>query len=586
MPALTTTTPLRPRFAACSAHARAVDEPGLSSSLRGGFSPTDVAQSLQTPAGEALAQARRTSEGSAPIAVIGGGVSGVFAALALRSLGYGNITVIESAQRLGGKAGSFDHGGFSFPIGAVSTPFALREASFTGAQILEKPLRFATSAFAHSRTKLQILDANNLLPRRLQGGTPRRFHASELSHGATESWKEAFSGTGPPHRFYPHHVDFASKPELASAARPRVLGEEAWGRADSSWPLIYVSAHGYGVARAADAPPNYYWQRFAQKSTNAAKLPSLGPRGPALRGFDTTRHLERLLEQSGVAVLRSTRVASVLRSTGGVAITTAAGGAPLAFDKLVVATDLKAARSFLDTSAEEADLFSRVRHLNYHTLASHIEIPWVKPASVYYLGGHQGERDAVDAGAATGGCPTILFRPYAASNLTITWAYGGASLAPGTMEACLRRTVSSLGGRFGGVLLQQEWPDYFPHLAGSDLASQVPRRLDALQGRKRTYYVGEIFNLPLVSECVDWARYLIKRHFRDVRPPPSARGASAPTIMRRQLKVASLRRGRGRWREGAAASGGAARKPAGAGGARRRYSATELMRQQLEALVS
>ena len=215
MPAALTTTPLRPRFAACSAHAGAVDEPALSSSLRGGFSPTDVAQSLQTPAGEALAQARRTSEGSAPIAVIGGGVSGVFAALALRSLGYGSITVIEAAQRLGGKAASFDHGGFSFPIGAVSTPFALREASFTGAQILEKPLRFATSAFAHSRTKLQILDANNLLPRRLQGGTPRRFHASELSHGATESWKEAFSGTGPPPRFYPHHVDFASKPELA-----------------------------------------------------------------------------------------------------------------------------------------------------------------------------------------------------------------------------------------------------------------------------------------------------------------------------------------------------------------------------------
>ena len=25
--------------------------------------------------------------------------------------------------------------------------------------------------------------------------------------------------------------------------------------------------------------------------------------------------------------------------------------------------------------------------------------------------------------------------------------------------------------------------------------------------------VGELFNLPLVSECVDWARYVVRRHF-------------------------------------------------------------------------
>jgi len=28
--------------------------------------------------------------------------------------------------------------------------------------------------------------------------------------------------------------------------------------------------------------------------------------------------------------------------------------------------------------------------------------------------------------------------------------------------------------------------------------------------------VGELFNLPLVSECVDWARYVVRRHFTPV----------------------------------------------------------------------
>ena len=106
----------------------------------------------------------------------------------------------------------------------------------------------------------------------------------------------------------------------------------------------------------------------------------------------------------------------------------------------------------------------------------------------------------------------------------------------------MRRTVSSLGGRFGGVLLQQEWPDYFPHLAGSDLASQVPRRLDALQGRKRTYYVGEIFNLPLVSECVDWARYLVRRHFKAAAPGEGGDGKAAGGGLQRLRRLRPLAR--------------------------------------------
>ena len=35
-----------------------------------------------------------------------------------------------------------------------------------------------------------------------------------------------------------------------------------------------------------------------------------------------------------------------------------------------------------------------------------------------------------------------------------------------------------------------------------------------ISGRKRrTVMVGEVFNLPLVSECVDWARYVVRREF-------------------------------------------------------------------------
>ena len=60
------------------------------------------------------------------------------------------------------------------------------------------------------------------------------------------------------------------------------------------------------------------------------------------------------------------------------------------------------------------------------------------------------------------------------------------------------------------------WPDYFPHVSAAELRANFHRRLDALQGRRRTFMVGELFNLPLVSECVDWARYVVRRHFTPV----------------------------------------------------------------------
>jgi len=142
----------------CREGDRLFEEDALASK-RGVATPTSTAlQEAISPAQLAAAEAR-ASEANAPIGIIGGGVSGIFAALTLRSLGYHNVTIFESSPRVGGKAGSFEHGGMSFPIGAVSTPFALRESSFTGAQIFEKPIRFAASVVTHSARRLQILGA-------------------------------------------------------------------------------------------------------------------------------------------------------------------------------------------------------------------------------------------------------------------------------------------------------------------------------------------------------------------------------------------------------------------------------------------
>ena len=85
-----------------------------------------------------------------------------------------------------------------------------------------------------------------------------------------------------------------------------------------------------------------------------------------------------------------------------------------------------------------------------------------------------------------------------------------------------------MGGRFGGVRFIKAWPDYFPHVPPEALRTNFHKQLDALQGKRRTYMVGEVFNLPLVSECVDFARYLIRRSFRSASGESAAPGSERP----------------------------------------------------------
>ena len=92
--------------------------------------PTSTVLRAVVPLTQRRAQDEAAARGK-PIVVIGGGVSGVYAALTLVERGYTNVTIIEKEQRIGGQAASFDYMGQSYPLGAVGTPLALESASFS-----------------------------------------------------------------------------------------------------------------------------------------------------------------------------------------------------------------------------------------------------------------------------------------------------------------------------------------------------------------------------------------------------------------------------------------------------------------------
>ena len=78
----------------------------------------------------------------------------------------------------------------------------------------------------------------------------------------------------------------------------------------------------------------------------------IGPRGPALRGWDSTTLFEERLEAAGVQVRTGVGVRSVARGDTEVRVTTS-DGASATYDQLILATDLKGSLAFLDADAHE-----------------------------------------------------------------------------------------------------------------------------------------------------------------------------------------------------------------------------------------
>jgi len=224
-----------------------------------------------------------------------------------------------------------------------------------------------------------------------------------------------------------------------------------------------------------------------------------------------------------------------------------------AFDRLIVATDLKLALTFLDVAEEsaEAALFAQIRHLTYYTVVVRARVPALTPGRVHYVSGHQTSERLC--------APTIMLVPYADSDVLISWAYGappqeadGASALTAEqdaeraarervqLEAQAREAVERLGGTFGRVELVERYAHYFPHVNADSLRAGFHRRVDALQGERNTYYVGEVLNLPLVSECIDFARYIVRRCFAPVPAVASARAEAAAPEMMRALSATTL----------------------------------------------
>ena len=406
------------------------------------------------------------------VVVIGAGPGGLAAARELERAGH-RVTVLEEQETVAGKCQSVHVDGRAHDLGGhICTNRYERTAELLTELGME----------TERTTRYRVLD--------VEGRTATRQAMSFLRDGAFQRYRALRE------RDFPR----IAEPGLAHSARAlaapvtRWLAEHGLESMAESFGTGYTAA-GYGYLD--EQVPALYFVKYAEMTGLLSDTPQLLGHAGA---FTVTGGFATLWQQVAEElkdVRCAVRVESVERHGGGVRVLTDSG--PVEADDLVLAVTLDRILPVLDATAEERDLAGRIRSNAYHTtLATASGLP---QNAFYFLDRHTATREAA------GHCVSYHHR-YPGSDVRTFYSYG----RPEDVSALLGDDVAGLGGRLEEVHLHRQWA-FMPHFGSDDLADGALDRLDALQGRDHTYYVGGLPAFELIECAVAHAQDLARRHF-------------------------------------------------------------------------
>ncbi|MFJ9151153.1 protoporphyrinogen/coproporphyrinogen oxidase [Streptomyces sp. NPDC102270] len=421
-------------------------------------------------------QELRETAGPRTVAVVGAGPSGLAVARELERAGH-RVTVLEEQDTVAGKCQSVHVDGHAFDLGGhICTNRYERIAQLLTELDVE----------TERTSRYRVLDA---------GGRALRQPMAFLRDGSLQRYRALRE------REFPR----IGEPGLAHSARAlaapvaRWIADHGLDSMADSFGTGYTAA-GYG--HLDDDIPALYFVKYAEMT--GLLDPGRGLLGhpgdfTLVGGFAT---LWRRVAEELKDVRCGVRVRSVERRGDGVRVRTDSG--PVEADDVVIAVAPDRVLPVLDATDEERDLAARIRGNAYHTtLAAASGLPG---DAFYFLAAHTASRETA------GHCVSYHHR-YPGSEVRTFYSYG----RPGDVTELLREDIETLGGRLTEVHLQREWA-FMPHFGSADLMDGALDRLDALQGRNRTYHVGGLPGFELVECTVAHAQDLARRHF----PPTGA----------------------------------------------------------------
>ena len=424
---------------------------------------------------------------AARIAVVGAGPSGLTAAYTLQQLGYNNVTVFEKSAQVGGKVLSYNNGTSITELGAV---FA--SADYILVNSLAKKFNIPTVPSTLPQYVIDPSGNKETFPAYIQAKySTAQLLAATVAYGAVQTLfaipinQNGFAGL-PPDLMLPFN-QFAAKYGIAPIA-----------------DLAKCLMIGFGYGYYENTPAIYYMKllgwliKIGGTSGLEAATYYTFPTGYQSLWIAVAGSLPNVKLNSAV-----TKIVRNPSSANPVTVTIN-GTTTQNFDAIIISAPLDKVGGFMSLTNTESALFSQVG----------------------------GERYVVNlfaaAGLATGEADYIYDNtPATAINHASVWANSNPAqpvyidyqiVDPAASEDLITSTlasdVSTYGhGVFEGLLLRQEWPEYFPHVSTASMQRGFYNSVEALQGSNNTYYVGGDLSFETVEHSARYAQALVLKNF-------------------------------------------------------------------------
>jgi oxygen-dependent protoporphyrinogen oxidase len=455
------------------------------------------------------------SKSESRIAIVGAGPSGLTAADTLQELGYQKITVFEKNDRVGGKVYSknLTAGIPGAPENIAELGAVFASADYTLVLDLANKHGVKTEAYGGAQT---ILDESGVRH------TGESFLTSRYPEPTRLIAATAAYGVRQAENFMSNANGFALGPNALDQTFDQFIAEPVplLGNIEPITEAARSVLVGFGYGYYETVPAAYFWKL----------LPWLmkigGPKGltPAQyltfpEGFQSlwtkvAADLDVRLNSEVTSITRRRIPGRFLQPSRDVVDISVNGGPSQEFDYVIISAPLNKVPSFVQFDQKDpedratVELFSKVKSLRYFV-------------SVFFAGGLvNGEAlffhknafpDAINhVNVWANREPTAPF---------VAYQIAERGLSTDEVKDVLKADVASQNGVVVPVapgrdlLVQQEWDNYFPHVTEADMKDDFYGKVEALQGKKGTYYVGGTLSFETVEHSARYAKELVLKNF-------------------------------------------------------------------------
>lgn len=294
------------------------------------------------------------------------------------------------------------------------------------------------------------------------------------------------------------------KPDDADALAEAALPVQTWLRARALHKIErfmhrILTTMGYGVVDEVSTLQALRWIDWDLLLTGALNQIHAPEQGWTEFWMRASRHLN---------VETSAAVTLIRRGETGVILTV--NGEERSFDGVVCAAPFDQFVDLVEPSEEERWLAEAFDWTGYASAL--VAVPkWYEGFEI------DGYSDAARAGAPKGkmlGARYEADAPELGGRLFITGQLPGEYSEP-ELEEILRREIIERGGQDPNVIMMRKWV-YFAQWKGEAIREGLLTRMQAIQGRDRTWYTGALFSFEAISHIMEFNARLAPRILADI----------------------------------------------------------------------